>query len=107
VRTPVDVDPDAIPESAGEGLDDVTLVMRARDGDMAAYEQLVRRYQGPMYRLAAGMLSSKADAEDVVQEVFLTAWRRLGQLQQDAATSTSRAARIAAPRGRACGCCGR
>ena len=85
MRTPVDVDPDAIPESAGEGLDDVTLVIRARDGDMAAYEQLVRRYQGPMYRLAVRMLSSRADAEDVVQEVFLTAWRRLGQLQQDAA----------------------
>jgi len=80
VRTPVDVDPDASPAGAGEGLDDVTLVMRARDGDVAAYEQLVRRYQGPMYRLAAGMLSSRADAEDVVQEVFLTAWRRLGQL---------------------------
>lgn len=83
--TSADVDPDAKPASAGEGLDDVTLVMRARDGDMAAYEQLVRRYQGPMYRLAVRMLSSKADAEDVVQEVFLTAWRRLGQLQQDAA----------------------
>jgi len=83
--TSADVDPDAKPASAGEGLDDVTLVIRARDGDMAAYEQLVRRYQGPMYRLAAGMLSSKADAEDVVQEVFLTAWRQLGQLQQDAA----------------------
>jgi len=83
--TSADVDPDAKPASAGQGLDDVTLVMRARDGDMAAYEQLVRRYQGPMYRLAVRMLSSKADAEDVVQEVFLTAWRRLGQLQQDAA----------------------
>lgn len=74
---------------AGEGeapvLDDVTLVARARDGDLGAYEQLVRRYQGPLYRLALRMLSSSADAEDVVQEVFLTAWRRMGQLREDAA----------------------
>ncbi|UIJ63897.1 sigma-70 family RNA polymerase sigma factor [Amycolatopsis acidiphila] len=52
---------------------------------MRAYEELVRRYQGPMYRLAFRMLGSRGDAEDVVQDVFLTVWRRLGQLQQDAA----------------------
>lgn len=69
---------------AGE-LDDATLVARARDGDTRAYEEVVRRYQGPMYRLALRMLSSTGDAEDVVQEVFLTAWRRLGQLQDDGA----------------------
>lgn len=67
------------------GLDDATLVVRARDGDMRAFEVLVRRYQGPMYRLALHMLASRGDAEDVVQEVFLTAWRRLGQLRDDAA----------------------
>lgn len=66
-------------------LDDATLVIRARDGDMRAFEVLVRRYQGPLYRLALRMLSSRGDAEDVVQEVFLTAWRRLGQLREDAA----------------------
>jgi RNA polymerase sigma-70 factor, ECF subfamily len=66
-------------------LDDLTLVARARDGDVIAYEQLVLRYQGPMYRLAVRMLADRGDAEDVVQEVFLTAWRRLGQLQEDAA----------------------
>lgn len=66
-------------------LDDATLVARARDGEIRAYEQLVLRFQGPMYRLALRMLGNKGDAEDVVQEVFLVAWRRLGQLQEDAA----------------------
>ncbi|MEU9014991.1 RNA polymerase sigma factor [Streptomyces sp. NPDC048479] len=66
-------------------LDDATLVARARDGDMRAFEVLVRRYQGPMYRLALRILSSRGDAEDVVQEVFLTAWRRLRQLRENAA----------------------
>ncbi|PRY37895.1 RNA polymerase sigma factor [Umezawaea tangerina] len=72
-------------EVGSEALDDVTLVARAREGDVHAYEQLVLRYQGPMYRFAVRMLASRTDAEDVVQEVFLTAWRRLGQLQEDVA----------------------
>ncbi|RDI69002.1 RNA polymerase sigma factor [Nocardia pseudobrasiliensis] len=70
------------PEAA---LDDATLAGRARDGDVRAYEQLVLRYQGPMFRLAAKMLADRAEAEDVTQEVFLTAWRRIAQLQDDAA----------------------
>ncbi|RSN26729.1 RNA polymerase subunit sigma-70 [Streptomyces sp. WAC 05977] len=74
------------PLAAGETvLDDATLVARARDGEIRAYEQLVLRFQGPMYRLALRMLGNKGDAEDVVQEVFLVAWRRLDQLQEDAA----------------------
>lgn len=66
-------------------LDDATLVARARDGDMRAYEALLRRYQDRMFRLALRMLGNRGDAEDVVQEVFLVVWRRLGQLQQDQA----------------------
>jgi len=65
--------------------DDETLVSRARDGDVRAYEQLVVRYQGQMFRLAVKMLADRSDAEDVVQEVFLGAWRRLHQLNEDAA----------------------
>ncbi|MBF6326918.1 RNA polymerase sigma factor [Nocardia transvalensis] len=70
------------PEAA---LDDATLAGRARDGDVRAYEQLVLRYQGAMFRLAAKMLADRSEAEDVTQEVFLTAWRRIGQLHDDAA----------------------
>ncbi len=70
------------PEAA---LDDATLAGRARDGDTGAYEQLVLRYQGRMFRLASTMLADRAEAEDVTQEVFLTAWRRIGQLRDDGA----------------------
>ncbi|SEQ64816.1 RNA polymerase, sigma subunit, ECF family [Lentzea xinjiangensis] len=66
-------------------LDDATLVARSREGDVRAYEHLVRRYQGPMYRLALRIVGGSGDAEDVVQDVFLTAWRRLGQLHDDGA----------------------
>ncbi|VFA99138.1 Sigma-24 [Nocardia cyriacigeorgica] len=65
--------------------DDVTLVSRSKDGDVRAYEQLVLRHQGQMFRLASKMLADRAEAEDVVQEVFLAAWRRLAQLNDDAA----------------------
>ncbi|MFI6869475.1 RNA polymerase sigma factor [Nocardia sp. NPDC050406] len=58
---------------------------RSRDGDVRAYEQLVIRYQGRMFRLADRMLSDRTEAEDVVQDAFLTAWRRLAQLRDDAA----------------------
>lgn len=65
--------------------DDVTLVSRSKDGDVRAYEQLVLRHQGQMFRLASKMLADRTEAEDVVQEVFLAAWRRLAQLNDDAA----------------------
>ncbi|WP_082393542.1 RNA polymerase sigma factor [Nocardia arizonensis] len=73
---------EAVPDAAP---DDATLVSRARDGDTRAYEQLVLRYQGRMLRLSTKMLGDRADAEDVVQEVFLHVWRRLPQLETDAA----------------------
>ncbi|SFP78871.1 RNA polymerase sigma-70 factor, ECF subfamily [Amycolatopsis arida] len=55
-------------------VDGVTLVSSARDGDVRAYERLVLRYQGPIYRLGLRMLGNRGDAEDVTQYVFLTAW---------------------------------
>lgn len=66
-------------------LDDATLVARAREGDLRAFEVLVRRYQRRLYHLALRMTGRPADAEDVVQEVFLTAWRRLPEIREDAA----------------------
>ncbi|WP_028935112.1 RNA polymerase sigma factor [Pseudonocardia spinosispora] len=68
-------------------IDDATLVVRAREGDLTAFEALVARYQKRIYQLALRMTRDRADAEDVTQEVFLTAWRRLPEIQQEAAFS--------------------
>ncbi len=65
--------------------DDATMVARARDGDVHAFEVLVRRYQRPIYRLAFRMLSDTGEAEDVTQDTFVTAWRRLPEIRADAA----------------------
>lgn len=66
-------------------LDDATLAARARDGDVTAFEQILRRYQRRIYVLALRMLRDTGEAEDITQEVFLTAWRRLSQLESDGA----------------------
>ncbi|RKT52052.1 RNA polymerase sigma factor [Saccharothrix australiensis] len=57
-------------------------------GDLAAFEVLVRRYSGRVYGLAFRMLGDRAEAEDVTQEVFATAWRRLDSLCEPAAVRT-------------------
>ncbi|MFP7760820.1 RNA polymerase sigma factor [Marisediminicola sp. LYQ134] len=60
---------------------DATLVARARDGDIDAFEVLARRH-GPLMRAyAARLLAGDPEADDIVQDAFLTAWRRLGDLE--------------------------
>jgi RNA polymerase sigma-70 factor (ECF subfamily) len=67
-------------------LDETTLVARARDRDVGAFETLVRAYQRRIFTLCLRLLGgARAEAEDVTQEVFLTAWRRLPDLAEDAA----------------------
>lgn len=67
----------------GGELDEATLVARARDGDVGAFETLVHAHQRRIFALALRMLRSRSEAEDVTQEVFLTAWRRLPDLRAD------------------------
>lgn len=58
-------------------LDERSLVGRAADGDLAAFEELFRRHSEAVYRLAVRLLSDRSDAEDAVQEVFVQAWKSL------------------------------
>ncbi len=63
---------------------DATLVARASDGDVPAFEVLARRH-GPLMRVyAEQVLGSNDEADDVVQESFLTGWRKLGDLEDPA-----------------------
>jgi RNA polymerase sigma-70 factor (ECF subfamily) len=54
---------------------DVRLMLRARDGDQAAFTQLVANYQDRLVGVLAHMLQDKEAAEDVAQEVFLRVYR--------------------------------
>lgn len=57
---------------------------RAIDGDVDAFAVLVRRYTPMMRAYAQRILNANADVDDVVQESFVTAWQRLGELQDPA-----------------------
>jgi RNA polymerase sigma-70 factor, ECF subfamily len=68
---------DDMPASAD---DDRSLARQAQSGGRAAFDELVRRYQKKVYRLAFGILRSTHDADDAVQEVFIRAYRYLPSL---------------------------
>ncbi|BDV30886.1 RNA polymerase sigma factor [Microbacterium terricola] len=57
--------------------EDAELVARAAAGSEHAFRQLYRAYARPVYWLAHGLLGDQGDAEDVMQETFLVAWRKL------------------------------
>jgi RNA polymerase sigma-70 factor (ECF subfamily) len=58
---------------------DRALVDRAKNGDAAAFGQIVRRHQQRIFRLAIHMLRDKAEAEDVTQETFIRAYQALAR----------------------------
>ncbi|MGH7448054.1 MAG: RNA polymerase sigma factor [Longimicrobiales bacterium] len=64
---------------------DARLVRRARDGDAAAFETLVRRYLKMAYAVALAELGDGLDAEDAVQDSFTTALERLNDCRDPAA----------------------
>lgn len=67
---------------------DRELMERARAGERAAFDQLVERYQRRLLRLVLRLLRDQAEAEDVVQEAFLRAYRALPRFRGDAAFYT-------------------
>jgi RNA polymerase sigma-70 factor (ECF subfamily) len=67
---------------------DGDLVARARNGDHAAFGELVDRHRSAVYRAALAALGSHADAEDAAQEAFVLAWRRLGGFRGAASFKT-------------------
>ena len=58
-------------------MTDDQLIHRIRDGDIGAFEELVLRYQKPIYAFVLRMLKNPMDAEDTVQKVFLLAYQNL------------------------------
>src|SRR5262249_45668653 len=66
--------------SAGGGpttVNETELIVRAKRGDAAAYEELVRMYQGIAFRTAWLVAGNAADAEEATQDAFVKAYRAL------------------------------
>ncbi|QWF76845.1 ECF RNA polymerase sigma-E factor [Amycolatopsis sp. CA-230715] len=69
-------------------LSDEALLAKAVKGDQGAFDLLVRRHTPRMYRVALRITGSAAEAEDVVQDAWISAWRALAGFRGDAAVST-------------------
>ncbi len=69
-------------------VNDADLVTRARQGDPAAFGELVDRHRTAVYRAALAALGSHAEAEDAAQDTFLLAYRRLDTFRGDASFKT-------------------
>jgi len=78
-------------ESKPSGMEittDLAVVSRARSGDADAFRQLVERHSRTTFRVAYRMTGNEHDADDVVQETFLRAYRQLRHFEERANFST-------------------
>ena len=71
-----------------EPLDEAELIARCRRNDQQAFELLVERYAGRILNLAHRMVGDAMQAEDLMQDTFLSAWRNLPQFRAEARFST-------------------
>ena len=65
-------------------MEDAKLAERAREGDTAAYERLVRLHQAGAFRAAYLVTGDASEAEDAAQEAFVKAYRALGRFRPGA-----------------------
>src|SRR5436190_22986690 len=69
------------PKVGEPASDELKLVHAAKAGDISAFEELVKRYDRNVFRIAQHITQNREDAEDVVQDAFLKAYQNLGQFQ--------------------------
>jgi RNA polymerase sigma-70 factor, ECF subfamily len=74
--------------AAALALDDMALVHACKQGDVNAFEPLVKRYDTRLFRIAQHVTHNREDAEDAVQDAFLKAFRNLGKFQEKSQFST-------------------
>jgi len=81
---------DLSPERTADPVDaaDLHLVESLREGSERAYEELLIRFQQPVYALALRLLDDQGEACDVVQEVFLKVFRNVGNFRGQSTLKT-------------------
>lgn len=70
------------------GSDDAALASRVRAGDAAAFEQLMRRHNRRLFRVARSMLRNDAEAEDALQDAYLAAYQSMAGFRGEASLAT-------------------
>ena len=68
--------------------DDLGLIRACKNGDCAAFQEIVKRYDRKLFRIAQYLMHNREDAEDAVQEAFLKAFQHLDQFREEAKFST-------------------
>jgi RNA polymerase sigma-70 factor, ECF subfamily len=76
------------PSPAISQLADGELVARTARGDQAAFEAMMRRYNGKLFRIARSILKDDTEAEDALQDAYLQAYRRIDEFRGDAQLAT-------------------
>ena len=79
--------PEPVP-AAPDALDDRPLVMRAKAGDLSAYDELIQRHQQRIYGLCYNLTSNHEDANDLAQDAFIKGWKALGSFKGDSSFYT-------------------
>jgi RNA polymerase sigma-70 factor (ECF subfamily) len=74
--------------SGGTRAEELALVERCRKGDLAAFETIYRTHSGRLYSVACRMLGNPTDAEDLLQDIFLAAHRKLDSFRGESALGT-------------------
>ncbi len=72
----------------GTECNDLALVHASQDGDVAAFGELVKRYDRKLFRIARHITQSSEDAEEVVQDTFVKAFQHLSRFRGDSKFST-------------------
>ena len=82
-------------------LSDRDLIEQIKGGDTAVFKALLGCYQERVYRLATSMTRNREDAEDVLQDVFLAVYRKIGNFESRSASLQGKGQRTPAPPGSA------
>ena len=84
----VTVHPAAVAGAPPDRSADQALVARCRQGELGAFEELYKAHAGKLYSLVLRMVGNPADADDLLQDIFLSAHRKLESFRGDSALGT-------------------
>jgi RNA polymerase sigma-70 factor (ECF subfamily) len=79
---------DRTPSTHAPAGSDRDLTAQVQAGDQAAFETLMRRYNGRLFRVARAILKDDAEAEDTLQDAYLDAYRHMDAFRGDAGLAT-------------------
>src|SRR5450755_1678260 len=82
------IQPTPLTPRPNSAVDDAELVVQVARRDQAAFEMLMRRHNGRLFRVARAILKDDAEAEDTLQEAYLDAYRHIDEFRGEARLST-------------------